>query len=307
MQCYRPELQATAKDIDEVKQLAEAGADAIYIGDAQFGNRLAGHFSIEEIKTATAYLHERNKRAYIMINTIFHNNHIDALTSFLTELKTIKVDGIVAGDPSIFQIISDLAFDIPLNWHPATLSTNYQTLNFWHKRGLRRATLANELALSAVVEIKEQVGFPIDIQVHGMSCIFQSKRSLVTNYYNHIELDYHQSKTRYIKEAKKAETHYPIFEDQNGTHIMSNEDIVMVDYLAEILDAQIDGLKIEGMLKSTAYNAQIVAIYRDAIDTYLADPEQYKMKKLGWKQAIYAIQPNQRKIGTGFYFKEQIY
>lgn len=307
MTIYRPELQTGARNIEEVKRLAIAGADALFIGDQHFGNRLPGDFTLEEISEATEFLHKEGKKVFVMVNAIYHNEHLKKLPQYLMELEDLKVDGIVAGDQSIFQILHDINSSLSLTWNPATLSTNYQTLNYWNKRGMSRATLSNELSLDAVIEIKKKVQFPIEIQIHGMSCIFQSKRKLIRNYYDHIDKDYDQFEQRYIKESKKTETHYPIFEDVNGTHIMSNEDIVMIDHLDQILEAQIDGLFINGLLKTIDYNEKIVSLYREAIDTYCQDPNLYQVKKIGWKQAIYAIQPKDRKIDTGFYFKEQIY
>ncbi|WP_017472140.1 peptidase U32 family protein [Amphibacillus jilinensis] len=304
---YKPELQATAKDLDEVKALTKAGADAIVLGNQQFGNRVCGDFTLDQVKSATDWLHLEGKRIYIMVNAIFHNDHLKQLPDYLKTLETFGVDGIIAGDQAIFQLLDELNLTLPLTWNPATLSTNYQTLNFWHQRGLKRATLSNELSLDAVIEIKQKVAFPIEIQVHGMTCIFQSKRKLIRNYYNHIKEDYNPEQMRFIKEDKKDDTHYPIFEDGNGTHIMSNEDLVMIEYLDQILEAEIDGLLINGILKTKSYNEKIVSIYREAIDTYLNNPRHYQIKKSGWRQAIEDIQPEQRAMNTGFYFKEQIY
>lgn len=307
MTAYKPELQVTASDLDELKQIYEAGADAAFVGHQRFGNRVAGDFTLEQIKDAKEIATDFNKKLYVSVNAIYHNEHLKELPDYLRELEALNVDGIVAGDQSIYQWLNDLNLTTPLIWNPATLSTNYQTLNFWHKRGLARAVLSNELRLSSCIEIKNAVRFPVDIQVHGMSCIFQSKRKLLKNYYEHIDRDFDPALDRYIKEDKKSETHYPIFEDANGTHIMSTEDMMMVDYLDQILEARIDGLKIEGILKSTAYLVEVVSIYREAIDTYLESPTQYEAKKAGYRQAIYRIQPEKRKLNTGFYFKEQIY
>ncbi|WP_245881961.1 peptidase U32 family protein [Streptohalobacillus salinus] len=304
---YQPELQATAKDLDEAKRVLAAGADAVFVGNQQFGNRIAGDFSIAMIEEITQFAHELDKKVYVMVNAIYHNEHLQTLPDYLIAINDMQVDGIVAGDQSIYQLLQDLDVSLPLIWNPATLSTNYQTLRFWSARGLRRAALSNELRLDASIEIKQHLDRAVDIQVHGMTCIFQSKRKLVKNYYDHIDRPYDPEIERYIREDKKSETHYPIFEDSNGTHIMSTEDLMMIDYLDEILAGKIDGLKIEGLLKSTDYNEQIVKIYREAIDAYLDDPAVYQMKKAGYRQAIYQIQPDARKLNTGFYFKEQIY
>lgn len=306
MNVYKPELQVSARNMEELMRLADAGADAVFIGNQVFANRHPGNFDLADIKIAKDWLHNRDKKIYVLVNAIYHNHHLETLPTYLEKLEELKVDGIVAGDQSIFQILRDIDSELDLIWNPETLSTNYQTLNFWHHRGMKRASLANELSLESVIEIKNQVQFPIDIQVHGMTNIFQSKRKLVRNYYNQIEQDYDPRTHRYIKESRKSETHYPIFEDANGTHIMSTEDLVMIEHLDQILDAKIDGLYIEGLLKPIDYNEKIVSLYRKAIDIYLSDSNRYQKKKQAFKEAILTIQPEKRKLHTGFYFKEKI-
>lgn len=306
-QSYQPELLATARDLTEVKALADAGADAIIIGHQHYGLRVTGDFSLEQIAESTNYLHKLNKKVYILVNAIFHNAILTTLPEYVTQLSALKVDGIICGDPSIFPIIEEASIDIPITWNPETLSTNYQTLHYWHKKGINRAILSNELAITAIEEIKAKVPFPVEIQVHGMTCIFQSKRKLVRNYYSHVDLPYDNKQSFHIKETKEEDTHYPIYEDENGTHIMSNEDLCMIEHLAQLLDSQINGLRINGLLHARTYNVEVVSMYREAIDTYLADKADYHLKKAGWKQDLYKIQPEVRKLNTGFYFKEQIY
>ncbi|MFB1049375.1 peptidase U32 family protein [Paraliobacillus sp. JSM ZJ581] len=304
---YQPELIATARDMNEVQKLIDVGVDAITIGHQNYGLRVTGDFSIEEIKTATMYCHQNDTKIYILTNAIFHNDILEILPTYLKELESVKVDGIICGDPSIFMIVSAYEINIPIIWNPETLATNYETLNYWHQKGISRAILSNELAMDAIKEINEQVTFPVDIQVHGMTCIFQSKRKLVTNYYNHIDKSYNKQQLMHITQGKEEDTHYPIFEDVNGTHIMSNEDLCMIEHLPLLLEAKIQGFRISGILKSVDYHVQITQLYREAIDTYLHDPAQFELKKAGFKQRIYSIQPEDRKLGTGFYFKEQIY
>ncbi|WP_182199357.1 peptidase U32 family protein [Paraliobacillus salinarum] len=304
---YQPELIATARDMNEVQKLIDVGVDAITIGHQNYGLRVTGDFSIEEIKAATTYCHQHGVKVYILTNAIFHNDILETIPTYLKELESVKVDGIICGDPSIFMIVSSYDIHIPIIWNPETLATNYETLNYWHQKGISRAILSNELAIDAIKEINEQVSFPVDIQVHGMTCIFQSKRKLVENYYRHIDKSYDRQQVMHITQGKEEDTHYPIFEDVNGTHIMSDADLCMIDHLPLLLDAKIHGLRINGILKSTDYHVEITQLYKEAIDTYLEDPTQFELKKAGFKQRIYNIQPEDRKLGTGFYFKEQIY
>ncbi|MBW9234336.1 U32 family peptidase, partial [Leptospira santarosai] len=42
---------------------------------------------------------------------------------------------------------------------------------------------ARELSMEEVIEIKENAEVAVEVQVHGMTCMFQSKRSLLGNYF----------------------------------------------------------------------------------------------------------------------------
>ncbi|MDL4839699.1 peptidase U32 family protein [Aquibacillus rhizosphaerae] len=306
---YRPELIATARDLEELKTLANVGADAITIGHQSFGLRVTGDFELDEIRRATTFLHRSNKKVYIVMNAIFHNKDLVELPTYIKQLIEIEVDGIICGDPSIFPILDEIDLSIPVFWNPETLSTNYETLKFWQSKGIKRAILSNELALDAIIDIKNEVKIPVEIQVHGMTCIFQSKRKLVTNYYNHIQDSYSRDKRLHLKQFNEAESNYPVFEDCNGTHIMSNEDLCMIENLQPILDAGIDSIRINGMFKSRSYNQAIVTLYREAIDLFLTDRYQYNSFNYlnSLRQRIASIQPEDRLLDTGFYFKEQIY
>lgn len=306
------ELLATAKNVEEAFQLLDAGADAIKIGHQQYGLRLSGDFELEDIQKATEYAHIHKKKVYVALNGIFHNDIFNSLSNYLIQLQEMKVDAIICGDPSIFVVVNEHSITIPIHWNPETLSTNYQTLAYWISKGIKRAVLSNELQIQNVREMKEKLSIDVEVQAHGMTCIFQSKRELVSNYYNHITdgtetKDTSLDSKLYMKETANTNTHYPIFEDCNGTHIMSDADISMVEHLDLLIGANVDSIRIEGILKSREYQLEIIKIYREAIDLYYADPEKYALEKGQFSQRIQAIQPNNRKLDTGFYFKEQIY
>lgn len=78
------------------------------------------------------------------------------------------------------------------------------------------------------------------------------------------------------------------------------QDLCMIQYIPEILDAGIDSLKIEGRMKTALYVATVARTYRKAIDDYQKDPELYK-KNMPW----YLEQISNctyRQFTTGFFF-----
>ena len=52
----------------------------------------------------------------------------------------------------------------------------------------------------------------------------------------------------------------------------------MLKYIPDLVEAGVDSLKIEGRMKSVHYAATVTKVYREAVDSYLADPEHYEVK-----------------------------
>ena len=105
--------------------------------------------------------------------------------------------------------------------------------------------------------MKENTDIQIEVQVHGMTCMFQSKRSLLGNYFlfqdKAMEVENHSNNKTMFLHDKERSNKYPIYEDANGTHIFSPNDMCMIDELDELFDAEMDSLKIDGILQDPSY------------------------------------------------------
>lgn len=86
----------------------------------------------------------------------------------------------------------------------------------------------------------------------------------------------------YLMEEKREGEYFPILEDDKGTYIMNSKDMCMIEHIPELVQSGIDSFKIEGRMKSSFYVATVVKAYREAIDAYFEDPENYTLKKNGW-------------------------
>ncbi|PTK75843.1 collagenase-like protease, partial [Staphylococcus haemolyticus] len=127
--------------------------------------------------------HNNNKKVYAAVNGLFHNYHLASLEDYIQFLHEIRVDRIIFGDPAVVMYVKQQSNPIPLHWDAETLVTNYFQCNYWGKKGAQRAQLARELSLEEIINIKENADVEIEVQVHGMTCMFQSKRMLLGNYY----------------------------------------------------------------------------------------------------------------------------
>lgn len=307
----KPELIVTPTCVEDILPLSEAGADAFVIGEQHFGLRLAGEFSREEVKQAIELAHSKGKKVYVAVNALFHNEKIADLYDYLPFVQEAGADAILFGDPAVLLIAREVAPNLKLHWNTETTATNWYTCNYWGRKGAKRSVLAREISLDAAIEIKENAEVEIEIQVHGMTAMFQSKRSLLGNYFEYqgkaLEVLNRKNNKNMFLHDKERGNKYPIFEDENGTHIMSPNDVCMIDELRDFIEADIDSLKIDGVLKSAAYIEAVTKLYRQAIDLCVDDPDRYEDEKDGFLIEIEKIQPPNRSLDTGFFFKETVY
>lgn len=305
----KPELLVTPKSVAHIEALLDAGADAFVVGEQKFGLRLAGEFTIAQIKEATAIVHTAGKKIYVAVNALFHNELIDDLDAYMVEVAKINIDGFIYGDPAVIMACRENDITIPLHWNPETTATNWFTANYWGERGANRAVLARELSMDEVVEIKENANVAIEVQVHGMTCMFQSKRPLLGHYFLYqdkvMEVENRQDNRNMFLHDDERNNKYPIYEDANGTHIFSPNDMCIIDEIDELMDAGIDAFKIDGVLQTTDYITQVTALYRKAIDAYVDGT--YDDERDALREAVEAIQPAHRPLDTGFIFKETVY
>lgn len=110
----KPELLVTPQSVEHVKALIEAGADAFVIGEQQFGLRLAGDFTVDEVREATALIHAAGKKVYVAVNAIFHNDRLDALDVYLQQMQEIGVDALLFGDPAVVVAVRELGITLSL-------------------------------------------------------------------------------------------------------------------------------------------------------------------------------------------------
>ncbi|NWL87689.1 collagenase-like protease [Paenibacillus sp. 79R4] len=308
----RPELLVPAGSLAELQAYLDCGADAFLIGEDKFGMRLPGAFTPAEIAEAVRIAHERGAKIYVCINILMSNELLKDLPDYVKQLGAAGVDAVQFGDPSVLQTVKELAPQLKLHWNAEMTSTNYMTANYWGSKGASRVVLARELNMDEITEMQPHLQIESEVQVHGMTNIYHSKRSLVRSYMAHQGRVIGENESvgmergLFLIEAERQDEKFPIYEDRNGTHIMSSDDICILEDLHMLLGAGVDSLKIETILKPVSYNEAVIRIYRQAIDTYFTDPEAYEFEE-AWIEKIREAQDPERELSFGFFYKEQVY
>lgn len=301
------ELLAPAGDLEKLKTALIYGADAVYFGGEMFSLRsAAGNLNIDEIKEGVEFAHNLGKRAYLTTNIFAHNEDVKPFMEYLEKIKDIPIDAFIVSDPGVLSMIKSVIPNAEIHLSTQANMTNYMTAKFWQSQGVSRIVLARELSFDEIRKIYDEIGSQMEIEafIHGAMCISYSGRCLLSNFM--IERDAnrgecaHPCRWKYqLVEEKRPGVYYPIEEDERGTYIMNSKDLCMIEHIPEIIKSGITSLKIEGRMKSMFYVATIVRAYRKAIDSYLADPDNYKFDNT-WLAEL--NKASNREFTTGFYF-----
>ncbi len=119
------------------------------------------------MKAAIAIAHQGSKKVYVAMNAIFHNEKVDELGDYLRFLDEAGADAVLFGDPAVLMAAREAAPNMPLHWNTETTATNWFTCNYWGQKGAKRAVLAREINMDAIVETKENAEVEIAVPVHS--------------------------------------------------------------------------------------------------------------------------------------------
>jgi putative protease len=306
----KPELLAPAGNLEKLKTAINFGADAVYLGGSKLNLRaFADNFGNEELKEGIKFAHERGKKVYVTLNVFPHNEDLDGLEEYLTELYNLNVDAAIVSDPGIIMTAREVVPDLELHLSTQANNVNWKSAIFWHKQGIKRIVLARELSLEQIKEIRSKLPESCELEafVHGSMCMSYSGRCLLSNYMtgrdaNRGECAQPCRYKYYLMEEKRPGEYFPVYEDEKGTYIMNSKDLCMIEHIPELFQSGITSFKIEGRMKSSFYVATVVKSYRQAIDKYFEHGENYKYDTK-WMDNL--TMASHREYHTGFYFGEK--
>jgi putative protease len=280
------------------------GADAVYLGGKAFGLRnLADNFSLDELKEAVAYAHDRGVKVYLTVNAYPDNGSLEGLRLFLEETAPVPLDAYIVADPGVIDLVREISPDRDLHLSTQANTVNWRSALFWQKQGIKRINLAREMSCSDMRETRERVNIELEAFVHGAMCISYSGRCLLSSVMssrpaNQGECTQPCRWSYALVEETRPGEYYPVMEDETGTFIFNSKDLCLIQHLPELVASGINSLKIEGRMKSIHYVASVVRVYRDALDRFCEAPEQFRFRG-EWLDELQKI--SHRGYTTGFF------
>lgn len=299
------ELLAPAGSMEKLKAAILFGADAVYLSGKEFGLRaFSDNFTLEEMKEAVEFAHGRQVKVYVTVNIYARNKDLVNLPEYLRRLQETGADAIVISDPGIVWMAKEIIPDMPIHLSTQANTTNWAAAKFWKEQGIQRIVLARELSWPEIQEIHERNdGMEIEAFVHGALCMSYSGRCLLSNYMTGRDANQgacaQACRWNYsLMEQKRPGEYFPVFEDERGSYIFNSKDICLLAQIPLLFKAGICSLKVEGRMKSAHYVATIIKVYREALDAFERDPDNWQVEE-HWLREIGRV--SHREYTTGFF------
>ena len=289
------ELLCPAKDLPTAIAAIDHGADAVYIGAADFSARSNAANSLEDISSLVDYASLFGVKIYVTLNTIIKDSEISAVEKLIRELYDCGVHALIVQDLSVLEMNIP-----PIELHAST-QTDIRTVekaDFLYKAGFTRLVLARELSLEKIKDIHQKVPqAEIECFIHGALCVCYSGQCYMSEAFTSRSANRGRC-------AQICRLPFTVKDDRGNVikenyHALSLKDMNRSLSLEKMIDAGVSSLKIEGRLKDIAYVKNITAFYRQALDKIISERDDLVRSSVGKEQTNFSPRA-EKSFNRGF-------
>ncbi len=252
------EILAPVGNKESLDAVIRLRPDAVYFGLKDYNARIRTHnFSIDQANYITAICRSNHIKTYITLNTLLKNSDFHNITSLLCALEEIKPDGLIIQDLGLADVISRYFKGLEISASTQTTNLNSFKLRFLEKLSIKRAILERQLTLKEIREIKANSQIDIEVFILGAICYSISGNCLFSSFIGG------NSANRGLC-TQPCRRLYQLKNSRN--YLFSIKDLDFSDYLKELEDIGIKGIKIEGRMKPGSYVYQAIKYIYEKLD-----------------------------------------
>lgn len=303
------ELLAPAGSYEKAKIAFKYGADAVYCGTSSLSLRTRADMDNDDLIKTIKYAHSIGKRVHVTLNIFAWDDKYEEIIEMAKILNEVKPDAIIAADGGVIDVLKEYAPNVPIHVSTQANIVSLRDCNFWYKNGAKRVIMAREMNKEQLRYIMENKPKDLEVEMfgHGSICFAFSGRCFLSDFLcgrsanlGDCSQSCRWSYNLYAEEKNNPGGLMPIEINEHGTSIFSSKDLCLLKEIPEIIDMGIDSLKIEGRLKTEYYIASVINVYRNAIDDYMKNPDNYDYTKY-----LKEIEKVKTREFTTFYFNDR--
>ncbi|HHE6469681.1 TPA: peptidase U32 family protein [Providencia rettgeri] len=301
------ELLCPAGNLPALKAAVDNGADAVYIGLKNDTNarHFAGlNFTEKKLHEAERYIHNRKRKLHIAINTFAHPNGYERWQNSVDLAADLGADALILADIAMLEYAANKYPHIERHVSVQASATNTEAIRFYERNfQVHRVVLPRVLSIHQVKQLAKNSPVPLEVFAFGSLCIMAEGRCYLSSYLtgespntvgacsparfvrwqqteegmesrlNNVLIDRYQKnenagyptlcKGRYLVDDQK----YHVLEEPTSLNT--------IELLPELMAANIASVKIEGRQRSPAYVTEVTRIWRQAIDRFKSNPNNF--------------------------------
>ncbi len=292
------EILSPVGDYECLKAAVQNGADAVYLGVAEFNARqYATNFDMEALEKAIIYAKTRGVKVHLVLNILVKNKEFENAFNIAKKAYKLGVDAIIVQDMGLALTLIKAFKDLPI--HASTQMTvyNLEGVELLKKLGFERVVLSRELSVGDVEDICKNNNVEIETFIHGALCVSYSGQCLFSSMiggrsgnrgkcagtcrlpYELMQVTDNESEEIKINANNMKDKKIEIGEKViDKGYLLSTRDVCGLEFLPNLVKAGVMCFKIEGRMKSPEYVATVTRIYRKYLDKIIKD-EEYNIDK----------------------------
>ncbi|MCG6201563.1 ubiquinone anaerobic biosynthesis protein UbiU [Psychromonas antarctica] len=328
------ELLCPAGSLPALKKAIDCGADAVYIGlkDDTNARHFAGlNFTDKKLVQGAQYVADHHKHLHIAINTFAHPGGEKRWQNAVDKCVDLGANAAIIADIATLDYAANKYPELELHLSVQASATNTASIAFYKQNfNIKRVVLPRVLSIQQVKQLSRNTDIDLEVFAFGSLCIMAEGRCYLSSYFtsespNTVGACSPAKYVRYQETDNGLESRlnnilidryqrgenagYPtlckgkFIVDNNLYHALEEPtSLNTLAMLPELMGAGIRSVKIEGRQRSTAYVEQITRVWREAIDTYQADPDHYQVKE-SWDETLANVSEG-RQTTLGAYHRD---
>ncbi|HEV2670088.1 MAG TPA: peptidase U32 family protein, partial [Gemmatimonadales bacterium] len=270
-----PELLAPAGSLDAVRAALGNGADAIYLGVDKFNARDEGaQLSLDDLEQACRLAHAHGAgaggaRIYLTFNILFKPAELHDALQHLGRCIDCGIDAAIVQDLGAVRLIHQVYPDLEIHGSTQMSVHDERGARVLRDLGCDRVVLARENTLDDIRAIRRAVPeLVLESFVHGALCIAYSGQCYMSGMIS--ERSANRGSCAQSCRKDYVLTDATSHAELDRGYLISAKDLGAWEHLADIADAGIHTLKVEGRKKKPEYVATVTHSYREFLDRLAA-------------------------------------
>ncbi|MEH6579988.1 MAG: peptidase U32 family protein [Amphritea sp.] len=311
------ELVCPAGSFPALKAAVDNGASTVYFGfkDATNARHFAGlNFDRKKAEKGIDYARQHGVKVLCAINTYPQPSGWKSWQNAVDLAADLGVNAMIAADMGVLGYAAQRHPELALHLSVQGSATNYEALNYYHEHfGIRRAVLPRVLSLSQVEHLAKHSPVELEVFAFGSLCIMVEGRCYLSSYMTDESpntagacspakavrweetprgLESRLNGVLIDRYAEGENAGYPTlckgrFEVEGNVYHSMEEPTSLntLDLIPDLMRIGITAVKIEGRQRSPAYVAQVVKVWREALDRAAASPDNYRPEQ-NWNDTL---------------------